>query len=71
MLGPVIYVAEKSTVPVPIEEMEAGPFHKGQAPISSDAWYTDGSSGRQPAVWTAVAVRSETGTIWFNMRSSE
>ena len=29
VLGPVIYVDEKSTVPVPIEEMEAGPFHKG------------------------------------------
>ena len=53
VLGPVTYVDKKSTAPVPIEEMEASPFHEGQAPIPSDAWYTDGSSRGQPAIGTA------------------
>ena len=52
VLGPVIYVDEKSTLPVPVEEREASPCQEGQAPIPSDAWYTDGSSRGQPAVWT-------------------
>ena len=56
VLGPVIYVDEKSAAPVPMEEVETSPFQEGQAPIPSDAWYTDGSSRGQPAVWTAVAV---------------
>ena len=66
VLGPDTYVGEKSTAPVPIEEMEASPFHEGQAPIPSDAWYTDGSSRGQPARWTAIAIQSETDTIWFD-----
>ena len=66
VLGPVIYVDEESTAPVPIEEMETSPFWGGQAPIPSDAWHTDGSSRGQPAVWTAVAVQRETETIWFD-----
>ena len=37
MLGPVIYGDEKSTVPVPIEEVETSPFWEGQAPMPSDA----------------------------------
>ena len=65
VLGPVIYVDEKSTVPVPIEDMEASPFQEGQAPIPSDAGYTDGSSRGQHAVWTAIAIPPETDTIWF------
>ena len=56
VLGPVIFVDEKSTLPVPVEEREASTCQEGQAPIPSDAWYTDGSSRGQPAVWTAVAV---------------
>ena len=44
VLGPVIYVDEKSIAPVLIEEMEASSLHKGQEPIPSDAWYTDGPS---------------------------
>ena len=56
VLGPVIYVDKKSTAPVPIEKVETSPFQEGQAPIPSVAWSTDGSSGGQPAVWTAVAV---------------
>ena len=44
VLGPVIYVHEKSTVPVPIEEMEASPFLEGQPPLPSDTCYTDGYS---------------------------
>ena len=65
VLGPVIYVDEKSTLPVPVEEREASPFQEGQAPIPSDAWYTDGSSRGHPAVWTEVAIPPETDTIWF------
>ena len=65
VLGPVIYVDGLSTVPVPREEMEASPFHEGQAPIPSDAWYTDGSSRGQPAMWTAVAIQLETDIIWL------
>ena len=37
VLGPVIYVDEKSTVPFSREEMEASPFHERQTPIPSDA----------------------------------
>ena len=66
VLGPVIYVDEKSTVPVPIEEMEASPFQEGQEPIPSDAWYIDASCRGHPAVWTAVAVQTETEMIWFD-----
>ena len=66
VLGPVIYVHEKSTVPVPIEEMEASPFLEGQQPLPSDAWYTDRSSRGQPAMWTTVAVQPETEMIWFD-----
>ena len=68
MLGPVTYIGEKSTVPAPIEEMEANPFHEGWAPIPSDAWYTDGSIRRQTAVWTALAIQPETDMIWFDTR---
>ena len=50
----------------PIEEMEARPFHEGQAPVPSDAWYTDGSSRGQPAMGTAVAFQTETDRIWFD-----
>ena len=66
MLGPVIYVDKKSTVPVPLEEMEASSFQEGQAPIPSDAWFTDGSSKGQPAVLTAIPVQPETETMWFD-----
>ena len=54
--GSVIYIEEKSTRPVPVEEMEASPFQEGHTPIPSDAWYTDGCSGGQPAVRTTVAI---------------
>ena len=63
VLGPVIYVDEKSTVPFSREEMEASPFQEVQAPIPSDAWYTDGSSRGQPTVWTTIVVQPETETI--------
>ena len=66
VLGPVIYVDEKSTVPFSREEMEASPFHERQTPIPSDAWYTDGSRRGQPAVWTAVAIQPETDMIWVD-----
>ena len=66
VLGPVIYVDEKSTVPVPIEEMEASPFQEGQAPIPSHEWYTDRASRGQPAVWTTITIQPETDTTWFD-----
>ena len=66
VLGPAIFVDEKYTVLVPREEMEASPFQERQAPIPSDAWYTDGSSRKQTAVWTALAIQPETDTIWFD-----
>ena len=65
VLGPVNYVVEKSA-PVPIEETEASSFQEGQEPIPLDAWYTDGSSRGQPAVWMAVSIQPETDTIWFD-----
>ena len=64
-LGPITYVDEKSA-PVPIEETEASSFQEGQEPIPLDAWYTDGSSRGQPAVWMAVSIQPETDTIWFD-----
>ena len=64
VLGPVIYVDEKSIAPVLIEEMEASSLHKGQEPIPSDAWHTDGSSRGQPTMWTAVAIQPQTDTVW-------
>ena len=64
MLGPVIYVDEKFTVLVPIEEIEASPFQEGQASIPSDAWYTDGSRRGQPAVWTTTAIQPETEILF-------
>ena len=66
MLVPVTYVADKSTAPATIEEMEASPFCEGQAPIPSTAWYADGSSRGQPTIWTALAIQPETDTIWFD-----
>ena len=66
VLGPVIYVDEKSAAPVPVQEMGASPFQEGQAPLPSDAWYTEGSSRGQPAVWTTVAVQPETEMSWFD-----
>ena len=64
VLGPVTYIDEKSTAPAPVKEMEARPFHEGQALSPSDAWYTDGSSRRQPTMWTAVAIQPQTDTVW-------
>ena len=66
MLGLVIYIDEKSTAPVPIEEMEASPFHEGQAPVPSDEWFTDGPSRDQPAMWHSVAIQPETDMTWFD-----
>ena len=66
MIGPVIYVNEKSTAPVHMEEMGASPFHEKQAHIPSDAWCTDGYSRGQPDIWTTVAIPSETDTVWFD-----
>ena len=65
MSGPVIYIEQKSTRPVPVEEMEASPFQEGHTPIPSDAWYTDGCSRGRPAVRTTVAIRPHIDTIWF------
>ena len=66
VLGPVIYVDEKSAAPVPVQEMGASPFQEGQAPVPSDAWCTDGASRGQPAVWTTVAIQPETEMTWFD-----
>ena len=44
---PITYVDEHSTAPTTIEELEASPFHEGQAAIPSDAWYIDASSRGQ------------------------
>lgn len=63
MLDPVTYVDEKSTALAPIEEMKSIFFHEGEVHIPSDAWYTDGSSSGQPAMWTAMATKPETYTI--------
>ena len=71
VLGPVIYVDKKSTVPVPLKEMEASPFQEGQAPIPSDARYAEGSGRDQPVVWTTIAIQSETDTIWFDTSVEE
>ena len=62
VLGSVTYVDEKSTAPATIGKVEANPFCEGQAPIPSDAWYTDGSSRGQP-VWTVVAIQPESDTM--------
>ena len=63
VLGPVSYADEKSTAPAPMEELEASLFHEGQAPIPSDAWYTDGPSRGQRAMLTAVAIHPETDNL--------
>ena len=51
--------------------MEASPIHEGQVPILSDAWFIDGPSRGQPAVWTTVAIQSEPDTLWFDTGISQ
>ena len=63
---PITYVDEHSTAPTTIEELEASPFHEGQAPVPSDEWFTDGPSRDQPAMWHSVAIQPETDMTWFD-----
>lgn len=57
VLGLIMYVGEPETIP----------YLRSKATILFSVCYTNDSSGGQLPVWMAVALESETGTVWFDI----